>query len=157
MKLIGPLLERLVYQAYSLSDQLYQIYFKVRQALLQSATALLIQCTSFTVLQSATVIYSGDYFKVRKNRPLCRLWCSNLQEEKTKWKAVCKVCKKTCGNNYDILLLYLLRLVPYFNKLNIKVMKTYCSERKVIGAIYHIKHQTNRETRRKLLCVIKYS
>ena len=36
-------------------------------------------------------------------------------------------------------------------------MNTYCSEIKVIGATYHIKQETNRETRRKLLCVIKYS
>ena len=33
-------------------------------------------------------------------------------------------------------------------------MKTYCSEIKVIGVTYHIKQETNRETRRKLLCVI---
>ena len=36
-------------------------------------------------------------------------------------------------------------------------MNTYCSEIKVIGATYHIKQEKNRKTRRKLLCVKKYS
>ena len=126
-------------------------------SLFQSAKAFLIQSKRVTVLQSATVIrMCDDYFKVRKNRLLCQLWCSHLLEEKTKRKADYKVCKKKHARIIKISC-YCIKISARRHYLSIKDMKTYCSEWRVIGFIYHIKQETNRETRRKLLWALKYS